>query len=71
MLNHVSLVLLSVHSSSTEFGVTATTDSPVGAAGLRDVTQLEVAPVRAKLWLFGNLRGSHLTDKNNFNFNVL
>jgi len=21
--------------------------------------------------LFGNLRGSHLTDKNNFNFNVL
>ena len=24
-----------------------------------------------KIWLFGNLRGSHLTDKNNFNFNVL
>jgi len=27
--------------------------------------------VIGKNWLFGNLRGSHLTDKNNFNFNVL
>jgi len=29
------------------------------------------ADIHEKFWLFGNLRGSHLTDKNNFNFNVL